>query len=152
MGVFLLTTLIIMIDKIVLISKNYRNQQDINNTDIKNNKDVIYELFNDFPESKNIYYTSRNLYSERDIGPTIYEIEILAELTDIGYDSFIKQVEFNNIQNLEMKINPNNIKYNWKEINNIQILNSKDIEDISVKNIYLDESNQTIYIVGIGGN
>ncbi len=141
-----------MIDKIVLISKNYRNKHDINNTDIKNNKDVIYKLFDDFPESKNIYYTSRNLYSERDIGPTIYEIEILAELTDIGYDSFIEQVEFNNIQNLEMKINPNNIKYNWKEIKNIQVLNSKDIEDISVKNIYLDESNQTLYIVGIGGN
>lgn len=141
-----------MIDKIVLISKNYRNKHDINNTDIKNNKDVIYKLFDDFPESKNIYYTSRNLYSERDIGPTIYEIEILAELTDIGYDSFIEQVEFNNIQNLEMKINPNNIKYNWKEIKNIQILKSKDIEDISVKNIYLDESNQTLYIVGIGGN
>lgn len=141
-----------MIDKIVLISKNYRNKHDINNTDIKNNKDVIYKLFDDFPESKNIYYTSRNLYSERDIGPTIYEIEILAELTDIGYDSFIEQVEFNNIQNLEMKINPNNIKYNWKEIKNIQILKSKDIEDISVKNIYLDESNQTLYIIGIGGN
>lgn len=141
-----------MIDKIVLISKNYRNKHDINNTDIKNNKDVIYKLFDDFPESKNIYYTSRNLYSERDIGPTIYEIEILAELTDMGYDSFIKQVEFNNVQNLEMKINPNNIKYNWKEIKNIQVLNSKDIEDISVKNIYLDESNQTLYIIGIGGN
>ena len=45
-----------MIDKIVLISKNYRNKHDINNTDIKNNKDVIYKLFDDFPESKNIYY------------------------------------------------------------------------------------------------
>lgn len=133
---------------IVLTSKINENKKDI----IKNNKNAILELFYNFPESKNIYYISKNLYSERDIGPTIYQIDILAELTNEGYNSFIEQVEFKDIQNFEMKINPNNLQYNWKAVKNFEVLKSKDIEDTSVTNIYIDDNNKTIYIIAFGGN
>ena len=131
------------------------NQQEIiqDEIDIKSNKDTIYGLFNNFPESSNIYYISKNLYNKIiNIGPTIYQLDILAELTDEGYNSLIEQVEFQNMQNFEMKINPNNIVYNWKNVKNIQIIESKDVEDATIKSIYLDESKKTIYIIAIGGN
>lgn len=138
-----------------LIGKQNRNKQEIiqNEIDIKSNKDVIYGLFNNFPESNNIYYIFKNLYNERiDIGPTIYQLDIFAELTDEGYNSLIKQLEFQNMQNFEMKINPNNITYNWKNVKDIQIIETKNIEDASIKSIYLDENEKAIYIICIGGN
>jgi len=122
------------------------------NIDIKNNKETIYSMFDNFQESKDIFYTSKSLYSERDIGPTIYQIDILAELTDEAYNNFSKQVELQDIQNLEIKINPNNIKYTWKEVKNTQVVKSKNIERASVKNIYLDDNNKTIYMIVLGGN
>ena len=123
-----------------------------NKFEIKTNKDSIYGLFENFPESKNIYFISKNLYSERNIGPTIYQIDILAELTDKAYENFINQVEVKNLENFEAIINPYNVNYEWKEIINIQIIKSKDIEDASIKNIYLDENTRTIYMIVLGGN
>ena len=123
-----------------------------NESEIKTNKDNIYELFNNFPECNNIYYISKNLYSERSIGPTIYQIDILAELTDKAYEEFINQVEFEDLENFEIKVNPNNINYQWKKIMNIKIIESKDIEEASISKIYLDEKTKTIYIIALGGN
>ncbi len=134
------------------ITMKYYDDISQDNIDIKNNKDTIYSMFDNFPESKNIYYTSKNLYSERDVGPTIYQIDILAELTDEAYNNFSKQVELQDIQNLEIKINPNNIKYTWKEVKNTQVVKSKNIERASVNNIYLDDNNKTIYMIVLGGN
>lgn len=128
------------------------NQAGKQNIEIENNKETIYSLFDNFPESKNIYYTSHSLYSKCSIGPTIYQIDILAELTEENYNNFIKQIETTKEEKLKMKINPNNITYNWKKIENITILKSKDAEEISVTEIYFDENNKTIYIVAIGGN
>lgn len=131
-----------------------REKQTINRneSEIKTNKDNIYELFNNFLECNNIYYISKNLYSERSIGPTIYQIDILAELTDKAYEEFINQVEFEDLENFEIKVNPNNINYQWKKIMNIKIIESKDIEDASISKIYLDEKTKTIYIIALGGN
>lgn len=123
-----------------------------NEIELKTNKNAIYELFNNFPESDNIYYISENLYSERSIGPTIYQIDILAELTNESYDDFIKQVEFENLETVKIKVNPHNRNYDWKKIKNINVIKSKDIEDASIKSIYLDENTKTIYIVALGGN
>lgn len=120
--------------------------------EIKKDKDTIYSLFENFPESKKIFYTFESLYSERDIGPTIYQIDILAELTEESYNNFLNQKESSKIENLEMKLNPNNIKYNWKKLENIGILKFKDVEDASVTDIYIDDNNKTIYIIAIGGN
>ena len=122
------------------------------NIEIKNNKETIYSLFDNFPESKNIYYTSHDLYSKWSIGPTIYQIDIWAELTEESYNNFIKQIESTKEETLKMKFNPNNITYNWKKIENTTILKSKDAEVASVTEIYFDENNKTIYIVAIGGN
>ena len=143
---------LLFVNKILLINKKNRDEQEIAQNDIKNNKDVIYGLFDNFPDSDNIYYTSKNLYSKRSIGPTIYQLDILAELTDEGYNNFIKHVEFCNLDNFEMRINPNKINYNWKAIKNIEIIKSKDVEDASINNIYLDESQKAIYIIAKGGN
>ncbi len=122
------------------------------NIEIKNNKETIYNLFDNFPESKNIYYTSHNLYSKWSIGPTIYQIDILAELTEESYYNFIKQIESTKEETLKMKFNPNDITYNWERLEDTTILKSKDAEIASVTEIYIDENNKTIYIVAIGGN
>ncbi len=123
-----------------------------NESEIKTNKDNIYELFYNFPECNYIYYISKNLYSERSIGPTIYQLDILAELTDKAYEEFINQVEFEDLENFEIKVNPNNINYQWKKIMNIKIIESKYIEEASISKIYLDEKTKTIYIIALGGN
>lgn len=138
----------------MLSKKNIQQQQEVNKNelDIKTNKETIYELFNNFPKSNNIYYTSKNLYSEKSIGPTIYQMDILAELTDESYDNFISQIEFDKSKNFEIKINPNNINYNWKSIKNTQVIETKNIEIASIRNIYLDENSKTIYVIAIGGN
>ena len=115
-------------------------------------KETIYNLFDNFPESKNIYYTSHNLYSKWSIGPTIYQIDILAELTEESYYNFIKQIESTKEETLKMKFNPNDITYNWERLEDTTILKSKDAEIASVTEIYIDENNKTIYIVAIGGN
>lgn len=149
-GIVIITLWIIIFANII----TNINQQDItkNGISIKNNKEAIYDLFKNFPESKNIYYTTKNLYSERSIGPTIYQIDILAELTDEGYNTLIEQIEFQDMQKFEMKINPNKKTYNWKKVENIQIIESKDVEDASITNMYIDESQKTIYIIALGGN
>lgn len=148
------TIIIIFIFGIIFLISIYFiiNQTRKTNIELKNNKETIYSLFNNFPESKNIYYTYHNLYSKLSIGPTIYQIDILAELTEESYNNFIKQVESTKEETLKMKFNPNNITYSWKKIENITILKSKDAEETSVTEIYLDENNKTIYIVAIGGN
>ena len=128
------------------------NQTIKPNIELKNNKETIYSLFDNFPESKNIYYTSHNLYSKWSIGPTIYQIDILAELTEESYNNFIKQVESTKKETAKIKFNPNNITYNWEKIENTTILKSKVVEEASVTEIYLDKNNKTIYIVVIGGN
>ncbi len=128
------------------------NQTIKPNIELKNNKETIYSLFDNFPESKNIYYTSYNLYSKWSIGPTIYQIDILAELTEESYNNFIKQVESTKKETAKIKFNPNNITYNWEKIENITILKSKVVEEASVTEIYLDKNNKTIYIVVMGGN
>ena len=136
------------------LSRKNMEHQEVNKKElgVKTNRDKIYELFNNFPESNNIYYTSKNLYNERSIGPTIYQIDILAELTDEGYDNFINQVELENLHKIEIKVNPHNINYDWKNIKNTQVIESKDFEDASIRNIYLDENTKTIYVIAIGGN
>ncbi len=146
--------IIIFIFSIVFLISIYFiiNQTRKTNIELKNNKEIIYSLFDNFPESKNIYYTSQNLYSKWSIGPTIYQIDILAELTEESYNNFIKQVESTKEETLKMKFNPNNITYNWKKIENITILKLKDVEEVAVTEIYFDENNKTIYIVAIGGN
>ena len=146
--------IIIFIFSIVFLISIYFiiNQTRKTNIELKNNKETIYSLFDNFPESKNIYYTSQNSYSKWSIGPTIYQIDILAELTEESYNNFIKQVESTKEETLKMKFNPNNITYNWKKIENITILKSKDVEEVAVTEIYFDENNKTIYIVAIGGN
>ena len=128
------------------------NQDKKENIQIKNNKETIYSLFDNFPESKNIYYTSNNLYSKWSIGPEIYQIDILAELTDESYNNFIKKEYKSKEENLKMKFNPNNLTYNWKELENVMILKSKDAEDASVTEIYFDENNKAIYVIAMGGN
>ena len=128
------------------------NQTIKPNIELKNNKETIYSLFDNFPESKNIYYTSHNLYSKWSIGPTIYQIDILAELTEESYNNFIRQVESTKKETAKIKFNPNNITYNWEKIENTTILKSKFVEEASGTEIYLDKNNKTIYIVVIGGN
>ena len=59
------------------------NQDKKQNIKIENNKETIYSLFENFPDSKNIYYTFHNLYSKWSIGPTIYQIDILAGINKI---------------------------------------------------------------------
>ena len=132
--------------------KNVNLQIENKNIAIRKDKNTIYNLFDNFPESKKIFYTFESLYNERDIGPTIYQIDILAELTDESYNNFLNQMESSKQENLEMKFNPNNIKYNWKKVENIDILKSKDIETASVTKIYIDENNKAIYTIVIGGN
>lgn len=143
---------IILLIIVAIFLKNINQKENNKDIEIKTNKDSIYNLFNNFPESKNIYFTSNNLYSDRSIGPTIYQIDILAELTDDAYDNFINQVEFDNKTDFQIKVNPHNIKYNWKNIKNTSIIESKDVEDASINNIYLDEETKTIYIIALGGN
>lgn len=148
--------IIIIIFVFCIISLIFRyfimNQNIKTNIELKNNKETIYSLFDNFPESKNIYYTSYNLYSKWSIGPNIYQIDILAELTDESYNNFIKKVENSKEENLKMKFNPNNITYNWKKIENITILKSKNAENASVTEIYFDDNNKSIYIIAMGGH
>ena len=128
---------------VVLISIYFTiNQDKKQNIKIENNKETIYSLFENFPDSKNIYYTFHNLYSKWSIGPTIYQIDILAELTEEGYNNFINKVYKSKEENLKMKFNSNNI----------EILKSKDTEDASVTEIYVDENNKAIYVMAMGGN
>ncbi len=79
------------------------NQQDITKNGISIKK-IIKKQFTTylkiFQKVKNIYYTTKNLYSERSIGPTIYQIDILAELTDEGYNTLIEQIEFQDMQKI----------------------------------------------------
>lgn len=144
--------IVLIVIFILLIISNLISNKKEKQPTIKNDKTTILELFYNFPESKNIYYVSENLYSERSIGPTIYQIDILAELTEEGYNRFINKIDSQDVEELEIKINPNNLQYNFKEVKNIQILESKDIEDASVSKIYLDSDKKTIYVIALGGN
>lgn len=155
--IIIIVTVLIVLGLICIvtigISKKYVQHAIIQSElELNTNKDAIYDLFNNFPKSNNIYYTSKNLYSERSIGPTIYQIDILAELTNEAYDDFINKVEFESLGTAEVKVNPYNINYDWKKIKNIGVIESKDIEDASIRSIYLDERTKTIYVVALGGN
>ena len=146
--IIFLVLVVIIASILIFALKNNKKE----NIDIKNDKEKIYELFNNFPESQNIYYSCKSLYSERSIGPTIFQLDILAELTDGAYESFINQVEFEDLDNIEVVVNPLNKEYNWKKVKNIDIIASRDIETASINSIYLDEDEKTIYIVAVGGN
>ena len=147
-----LLIVIIVAGLFVLTGCDNTNEARNSKLEIKTNKETIYELFEDFPESKNIYYSSNSLYSSRDIGPTIYQIDILAELDDNTYETFFDEAEFEEFDNCEIKVNPNNKIYNWKKIKNTNIIKSKNNEKASIKSIYLDEESKTIYVISIGGN
>ena len=56
------------------------------------------------------------------------------------------------MEKFEIKINPHNMKYNWEKVKNIQIISSKDVEDASITDIYVDENTKTIYVIALGGN
>lgn len=136
-----------------LFIKNSQQQANRKNeVEIKTDKDLIYGLFNNFPESDEMYYTYHSLYNERDIGPTIYQIEILAELAEEAYDNFVNEAELDNSANMQVEVNPQNIEYDWENVRNTGIIESKNIENASIKNIYLDKSKKTIYVIAIGGN
>ena len=67
--------------------------KSFNKPEIKTNKDTIYEIFTNFPECNNIYFTTKILH-RGGVGPSIYEIHILAELTDESYNEFINKVNY----------------------------------------------------------
>jgi len=145
--------IIIIVAVLVIIALTLRSQYNFSKpTDIKTEKQSIYDMFNNFPKSNMIYYITQNKYTPFSVGSTIYELYILAELTDDTYNTFINQIEFEKLDNFEIKINPKNIKYNWKKIKNVNIIESKDEEVASIQSIYLDENTKTIYIIAIGGN
>ena len=145
--------IIIIVVVLVIIALTLRSQLNFSKpSEIKTEKQAIYDIFNNFPKSNMIYYITQNKYTPFSVGPTIYQIYILAELTDDTYNAFINQIEFEKLDNFEIKINPKNIKYNWKKIKNVNIIESKDEEVASIQSIYLDENTKTIYIIAIGGN
>ena len=148
----LLMVILLVVGLFILTSCEKTKSDENNELEIKTNKEKIYGLFEDFPKSYNIYYTSNSLYSKRDIGPTIYQIDILAELKDEAYETFNKQAEFEELDKFEIKVNPNNKSYNWKKIKNTSIIRSKNNEIASIKSIYLDQNTKTIYVTAIGGN
>lgn len=143
---------IVVVFLMAYLLKFNRNGSDLKEIELKTNKETIYDLFYNFPECKNLYFISENLYSERDIGPSIYQIEILAELTDDAYNNLISEFELSDTNNIKTKINPNNINYDWKSVKNINVIESKNSEVALIKNIYLDKNKKTIYIIAIGGN
>lgn len=136
-----------LVGAVVIEQGNYNNELEI-----KTNKETIYEMFDNFPESNNIYYSSNNLYSDRSIGPEIYQIDILAELKDEAYKKFVDQVQFEELDNFEIKVKPNNKNYNWRKMKNTNIIKSTNNEAASIKSIYLDENTKTIYVIALGGN
>ena len=83
---------------------------------------------------------------------TIYEIHILAELTDESYNEFINKVNYDQTKDTETLINPNRINYNWKNVENYNIIEAKNFEIASVQSIYVDEDTKTIYVIADGGN
>ena len=83
---------------------------------------------------------------------TIYEIHILAELTDESYNEFINKVNFDQTKDTETLINPNRINYNWKNVENYNIIEAENFEIASVQSIYVDEDTKTIYVIADGGN
>ena len=82
----------------------------------------------------------------------IYEIHILAELTDESYNEFINKVNFDQTKDTETLIKPNRINYNWKNVENYNIIEAKNFEIASVQSIYVDEDTKTIYVIADGGN
>ncbi len=44
------------------------------------------------------------------------------------------------------------LKFYWKSIKNIQVIETKSIENASIRSIYLDKNSKTIYVIAIGGN
>lgn len=148
----IIITIILLVIVFFALKNNIGDNQNKEQLEIKTNKESIYDLFYNFPKSNNIYFTSNSLYSNLSIGPTIYQIDILAELTDEAYEEFVKGVTFDDEKDFKIKINPHNIEYQWKNINNKEIIRSKDFEDASINNIYLDESTKTIYVIAMGGN
>ena len=125
--------------------------KSFNKPEIKTNKDTIYEIFTNFPECNNIYFTTKILH-RGGVGPSIYEIHILAELTDESYNEFINKVNYDQTKDTETLINPNRINYNWKNVENYNIIEAKNFEIASVQSIYVDEDTKTIYVIADGGN
>ena len=148
----IIIVIIVLIVATFILKITLNKKEGDNNLIINSNKDTIYELFHNFPNSENIYFTSNSLYSKWSIGPTIYQIDIIAELTDSAYENFLEEIEFNDEKEFQIKINPHNIKYNWKNIRNTNIIVSRDAEDASITHIYLDEATKTIYVIALGGN
>ena len=109
-----------------------------NKPEIKTNKDTIYEIFPNFPKCNNIYFTTKILH-RGGVGPSIYEIHI-------------NKVNFDQTKDTETLINPNRINYNWKNVENYNIIEAKNFEIASVQSIYVDEETKTIYVIADGGN
>lgn len=57
--IIFLVLVVIIAGILIFALKNNKKE----NIDIKNDKEKIYELFNNFPESQNIYYSCKSLYS-----------------------------------------------------------------------------------------
>ena len=74
--------------------------------EIKTDKQRIYDIFYNFPESNMIYYSFQSKSFILTVGPTIYQLYILGELTDEAYDDFINQIDYEEADSFEIKINP----------------------------------------------
>ncbi len=144
--------IIIAITILSIIVLTFAFIMNLSKQEIKTDKQTIYDMFTSFPESKNVYYTYKRKYTAFSIGPTIYQIYILAELTDDAYNSFVSQVEFEKLDNFETRVNPKGMTYDWKNVKNTNIIESKNDEIASIQSIYLDENAKTIYVTVIGGN
>lgn len=122
-----------------------------NEIDYKMDKESIYDLFDNFPESNKIYYKYEKIH-RGGLGPEIYQLYILAELTDNSYNELINKADLKQQDEYEIKINPRKRKYRWKNINNLDIIESKNPEVASIQSFYIDEETKTIYVIAIGGN
>lgn len=115
------------------------------------NDDAIYNLFESFPKNNKIYSVRKFPY-QIPIGPTIYEIDILAELTDESYKELVDKTELSdiNVEDIDFFIKSQK-KYNWKEVNKFK--SGIEIKrNWHINNIYLDENYKTIYVKVIGGH
>ena len=115
------------------------------------NENTIYNLFKSFPKSDKIYSVWKTPY-QIPIGPTIHEIDILAELTDESFKELIDKTELIdiNVKDIDFFIKLQK-KYSWKKID---IFNSgiEISQRYHINSIYLDEKYKTIYVKVIGGN
>ena len=128
--------------------------------EIRHDREPIDNHFPGFPEAKELEWVAYGLYDDRDPGPTVYGMEVLATLEEGELDRFLGDAELSPVDKWpeaigEARLLPSRLASmdDWQQVLDVQaILPAKGPEDIHASVILVNEEESILCVYGTGGN